>query len=109
MSVFLTPDLSPVTGGTYFPPVDKYGQPGFKSVLTTIAHKVPLLVESAFCILWCFVHFQWIENKSEVLGSGRRILEALKSSVESEGLPKVGLLQYGANLECILVKFMYIL
>ncbi|MGH7169268.1 MAG: thioredoxin domain-containing protein [Gemmataceae bacterium] len=36
MSVFLTPDLKPFTGGTYFPPDDRYGRPGFKSLLTHI-------------------------------------------------------------------------
>ena len=34
MSVFLTPSLEPVLGGTYFPPEDKYGRIGFKSLLT---------------------------------------------------------------------------
>ncbi len=36
MSVFLTPDLRPFTGGTYFPPDDRYGRPGFKRVLQTL-------------------------------------------------------------------------
>jgi uncharacterized protein YyaL (SSP411 family) len=29
MSVFLTPDLKPFYGGTYFPPAPRYGRPGF--------------------------------------------------------------------------------
>jgi len=33
MSVWLTPDLQPFFGGTYFPPADRYGRPGFPSVL----------------------------------------------------------------------------
>src|SRR5207302_8166034 len=33
MSVFLTPDLRPFFGGTYFPPDDRYGRPGFKRLL----------------------------------------------------------------------------
>jgi uncharacterized protein YyaL (SSP411 family) len=37
MSVFLTPDLKPFTGGTYFPPDDRYGRPGFKRLLLHIA------------------------------------------------------------------------
>src|SRR5882762_1374247 len=37
MSVWLTPDLKPFVGGTYFPPVDRYGQPGFTKVLERIA------------------------------------------------------------------------
>ncbi|XP_026724907.1 spermatogenesis-associated protein 20 isoform X2 [Trichoplusia ni] len=39
MSVFLTPDLKPVTGGTYFPPEDRWGRPGFKSILLSLAKK----------------------------------------------------------------------
>ncbi len=37
MSVFLTPDMKPFYGGTYFPPDDRYGRPSFKRVLTTVA------------------------------------------------------------------------
>jgi uncharacterized protein YyaL (SSP411 family) len=37
MSVFLTPDLRPFTGGTYFPPDDRYGRPGFRRILTMLA------------------------------------------------------------------------
>jgi uncharacterized protein YyaL (SSP411 family) len=33
LSVFLSPDLKPLMGGTYFPPDDNYGRPGFKTVL----------------------------------------------------------------------------
>ena len=36
MSVFLRPDLSPFYGGTYFPPTDAYGRPGFLTVLRGI-------------------------------------------------------------------------
>ncbi len=38
MSVFLTPDGLPFYGGTYFPPQDHYGRPGFKRLLQNIAH-----------------------------------------------------------------------
>jgi uncharacterized protein len=37
MSVFLTPDLKPFFGGTYFPPEDRFGRPGFRSVLRYLA------------------------------------------------------------------------
>jgi len=37
MSVWLTPDLKPFYGGSYFPPEDRYGMPGFRTVLTSIA------------------------------------------------------------------------
>jgi hypothetical protein len=36
MSVFLTPDLKPFYGGTYYPPEDAFGRPGFKSLLRQI-------------------------------------------------------------------------
>jgi uncharacterized protein YyaL (SSP411 family) len=36
-NVFLTPDLKPFFGGTYFPPEDREGRPGLKSVLPKVA------------------------------------------------------------------------
>ena len=33
MSVFLTPALEPFFGGTYFPPADRHGMPGFPTIL----------------------------------------------------------------------------
>lgn len=36
LSVFLTSDGKPFFGGTYFPPEDRYGRPGFKKVLTKV-------------------------------------------------------------------------
>jgi uncharacterized protein YyaL (SSP411 family) len=37
MSVWLTPDLKPFFGGTYFPPASKWGRPGFVEILREIA------------------------------------------------------------------------
>ena len=37
MSVFLTPDLKPFYGGTYFPPTDRHGLPSFRRLLEHIA------------------------------------------------------------------------
>jgi uncharacterized protein YyaL (SSP411 family) len=37
MSVFLTPDGQPFYGGTYFPPVPRYGMPSFMDVLLAVA------------------------------------------------------------------------
>jgi hypothetical protein len=37
MSVFLTPEMRPFYGGTYFPPDERFGRPGFKTLLTRIA------------------------------------------------------------------------
>jgi uncharacterized protein YyaL (SSP411 family) len=38
MSVFLTPDLKPFFGGTYFPPGTRYGRPGFRDLLLHLTH-----------------------------------------------------------------------
>jgi len=37
MTMFLLPTGEPIFGGTYFPPDDRYGRPGFRRVLETIA------------------------------------------------------------------------
>jgi uncharacterized protein YyaL (SSP411 family) len=37
LTVFLTPTLKPFYGGTYFPPEDRFGIPGLKRVLLTMA------------------------------------------------------------------------
>jgi uncharacterized protein YyaL (SSP411 family) len=37
-SVFLTPDLKPFYAGTYFPPEERYGRPGFSTLLADLAH-----------------------------------------------------------------------
>jgi len=51
LSVFLTPEGKPFYGGTYFPPKDAFGRPGFGRVLLAIAeawkNKRQQLIESA--------------------------------------------------------------
>jgi uncharacterized protein YyaL (SSP411 family) len=37
LTVFLTPDLVPFYGGTYFPPEDRYQMPGFPRILAAVA------------------------------------------------------------------------
>ncbi len=61
MSVWLTPDLKPFVGGTYFPPEDRYGQPGFKKVLERIATA-------------------WKENHEKIVEQGGKIVTALRES-----------------------------
>jgi uncharacterized protein YyaL (SSP411 family) len=38
LNAWLTPELKPFHGGTYFPPEDRHGRPGFASVLRVIAN-----------------------------------------------------------------------
>jgi uncharacterized protein len=66
MSVWLTPDLKPFVGGTYFPPEERYGQPGFKTVLERIATA-------------------WKENHDNIVEQGGKIVAALR---ESQSAPK---------------------
>ena len=61
MSVWLTPDLKPFVGGTYFPPEERYGQPGFKKVLERIATA-------------------WKENHDNIVEQGGKIVAALQES-----------------------------
>lgn len=44
MSVFLTPELKPFVGGTYFPPEDSFGRPGFATILQSVAEKVCVII-----------------------------------------------------------------
>jgi uncharacterized protein YyaL (SSP411 family) len=37
MTVFLTPDKLPFFGGTYYPPMPRYGMPSFRQILTSIS------------------------------------------------------------------------
>jgi uncharacterized protein len=60
MSVFLTPDLKPFFGGTYFAPDSRYGRPGFPLLLERIAEA------------WRKDHDRIIETSSEALGQLER-------------------------------------
>ncbi|MBI1926188.1 DUF255 domain-containing protein [Candidatus Poribacteria bacterium] len=60
-SVFLTPDLLPFYAGTYFPPTDAPGRPGFPSVLQGI-------------------HDAWLEQRDEILEQARQITEVIRQT-----------------------------
>src|SRR5438477_815964 len=61
MSVWLTPDLKPFVGGTYFPPEERYGHPAFKKVLERIATA-------------------WKGDHDKIVEQGSKIVEALRES-----------------------------
>src|SRR5437763_1862789 len=65
MSVWLTPDLKPFVGGTYFPPVDRYGQPGFTKMLERIAAA-------------------WKQGHEKIAEQGSKIVEALRESQNAQ-------------------------
>lgn len=70
MSVFLTPDLKPFVGGTYFPPEDRYGRPGFRTVLEYIIE-------------------QWKDQRARIDTSSEQVMEQLEkyARVGSSFLP----------------------
>lgn len=60
MTVFLTPDGRPFYGGTYFPPVDRQGMPGFPRLLISLAEA-------------------WRERRDEIeSNAGRLLIELAK-------------------------------
>ncbi len=59
LSAFLTPEKKPFYGGTYFPPVAKWGSPGFKELLVNIRQT-------------------WETRRQEIIESSRSITEALQ-------------------------------
>ena len=67
LSVWLTPNLEPFFGGTYFPPEDRWGRMGFKNILLQI----------------CQI---WRQRRGDVLNSAKQITASLKqiSHVQSE-------------------------
>src|SRR5947199_2573179 len=72
LTAFLTPDGKPFYGGTYFPPDDRYGRPGMKRMLESIAHN-------------------YRAHKDEILNSAQRIAEALGGIEQFRtGGPKAG-------------------
>jgi uncharacterized protein len=77
MSVWLTPDLKPFVGGTYFPPEDRYGRAGFPTLLERIAQAWKAdrakIVESSLEVL------KHLEEASEVKPSGGLDASALES------------------------------
>ncbi|MBI4394719.1 MAG: thioredoxin domain-containing protein [Candidatus Omnitrophica bacterium] len=59
MTVILTPDLKPFFGGTYFPPEDRWGSPGLKTILNAIARK-------------------WKTERKQILESSESITQAIR-------------------------------
>ena len=58
-SVFLTPDLKPFYAGTYFPPTDVPGRPGFPTILDA-------------------VHEAWVTRETEVIESANQVSDTIE-------------------------------
>jgi uncharacterized protein len=71
LSVFLTPDLKPFFGGTYFPPDTRHGRPGFLQLLEQVAGL-------------------WRERKMEIVASADELharLELITARAAKESVP----------------------
>src|SRR5437764_2389171 len=68
LTAFLTPDGRPFFGGTYFPPDDHYGRPGFRRVLQSIANaykdKRTDVMESAASVMGAIEHQEAFAGRS---------------------------------------------
>ena len=65
MSVWLTPQLEPFVGGTYFPPEDRFGHPAFKRVLQRIAEA-------------------WKNDREKIASQGANIVDALREAAKDQ-------------------------
>jgi hypothetical protein len=82
MTVFLTPDQEPIFAGTYFPPTDRWGRPGFASVLRKVAEF-------------------WRQDQSGLRRQASQIAQRLKDSMRVAAPAAVGL----AELEAAVTQF----
>jgi uncharacterized protein len=72
LSLFLTPEGRPFHGGTYYPPDDRYGRPGFPSLLAAIAEA-------------------WKVRRTEIESSAGSLVEHLDLAARApDGGPDVG-------------------
>jgi uncharacterized protein YyaL (SSP411 family) len=67
MNVFLTPDLKPFFGGTYFPPHDQYGRSGLDTVLRRIAEL-------------------WRDRRQDILQSASQATEQLQQMMKQDSV-----------------------
>ena len=68
MTVFLTPDGEPFFAGTYFPNEDRHGMPSFRRILLAVAEA-------------------WRDRRDDILGQGKRVVEAISRSTEASTEP----------------------
>jgi uncharacterized protein YyaL (SSP411 family) len=67
-SVFLTPELEPFFAGTYFPPEDQQGRPGFATILEGL-------------------HRAWLEQRPQVESRARKIATSVRSAMSGAEMP----------------------
>jgi len=89
MSVWLTPDLKPFYGGTYFPPSARGGRPGFVEILGEISGR-------------------WRESRAELVQSADGVIERLRAAqagtrgegeMPSDATLTAGVREYGQTFD----------
>jgi len=78
MTVFLTPELKPFFGGTYFPPTSRWGRPGFVDVLQELSRA-------------------WKEERARVDSAAAELFDRLKSVTGNDGRSKAQAWLAGAD------------
>lgn len=72
LTVFLTPDLKPFFGGTYFPPIDRYGMVGFPTTLQRVAEiyrtKRSTVEQNGSAIIKSLQNISFAESDPNLLG-----------------------------------------
>jgi uncharacterized protein len=118
MSVWLTPQRKPFFGGTYFPPDTRYGRPGFRSILESLARAWrqdrARIEESGAEVLGQLEHYSQLSAGDSSAEAGRDVLDSafygFRRAFDSRlggfgGAPKFPrpsvhnfLLRYGVNM-----------
>ncbi len=66
LSMWLTTDLKPFYGGTYFPPKQRFGRPGFSEILEAVAKA-------------------WKDDRKKLLSVGEQVTQRLESNATVKG------------------------
>jgi len=69
LNIFLTPDLKPFYAGTYFPPEDTGGHPGFPTLLTNL-------------------HHAWVNKRADIDKTAAAVQQALDDMAHGAGAQK---------------------
>jgi hypothetical protein len=94
MSVFLTPERKPFFGGTYFPPDNRYGRPGFGAILQSLAQAWQKdrarVEESGAQVIGQLQELSLARSGDGEAGSGKDVLDAAFHSFRRAFDPRLG-------------------
>ena len=88
LTVFLTPEGEPFFGGTYFPPEDRWGKPGFKNLLLRILQL-------------------WKEDRERLLSLAKQIFQSLEFQNKVSYMSKINKSILDKGLKHILLMIDY--